>query len=331
MPFLHALQRRQAFKLIIGGSFTDAAKAAQLATIYAKAGATCIDMAPDNDVALAVVKAMEALPTAQQPSLMVSLPLDPDPHFQKIKLAEPDCITCGACIPICPTQALGLPVAPTDPPLTINQPLCYGCGRCLPLCPTEALSLLPNHPNPQPTLDLLANPAITAVEIHTTHADPALLPEFLGVYGDALKGKLIAICFRPQAMAPALWLPFIQHWQTWVAQHSPAPLVIQVDGNPMSGTHNGFGANEAPVAAIQAAWQCHQVLKDQYPTFDGFITLSGGMNQHTGPLLANHPVNKVVAGIGVGTVARQWVWHHLNSPSQAVQQAHLLVNTFANH
>ncbi len=328
--YLKSLQHHRAFKLILGGSFTDAAKAAQLAAIYAQAGVTCIDMAPDSTVVMAVTGAMAALPAGQRPTLMVSLPLDPDPHFQKIELTEPDCITCGACLPICPTQALSLPVTATDPPLLIDQPLCYGCGRCLPLCPTEALALLPNHPNPQPTLDLLANPAISAVEIHTTHADTALLPAFLSIYGDALKGKLIAICFQPSHIKPSQWLPFVAQWQAWVAKHSPAPLVIQVDGNPMGGTHSGFGANEAPVAAIQAAWQLHQTLTVAMPNFNGFITLSGGMNQHAGPLLVNHPVNSVVAGIGVGTVARQWVWHTVKNTNTAIDLATKLTKTFTH-
>ncbi|MFM9598217.1 hypothetical protein ACKI1O_54200, partial [Streptomyces scabiei] len=61
-----------------------------MARAYAASGADCIDIAPDVDVIEAVATALHAAPD-QSPVLMVSVPLDPDPHFRKIELAEPDC------------------------------------------------------------------------------------------------------------------------------------------------------------------------------------------------------------------------------------------------
>ncbi|HEY9745023.1 MAG TPA: 4Fe-4S binding protein, partial [Oculatellaceae cyanobacterium] len=123
---LKTLSGRRFFKLIGGGSLTEADKLVAIAQVYSLSGADCIDVAPEPSVVQSVSQMLHALPI-QPPVLMVSIPLDPDPHFQKIDLDEPACTGCGACLPVCPTEALSLPG-----PLTISQSLCYGCGRCVP-------------------------------------------------------------------------------------------------------------------------------------------------------------------------------------------------------
>lgn len=318
-----ALENKRAVKLIAGGSLTDAETVAQCAVIYAHAGVPCVDVAPDRGVVQAVVDRWSAsgLLQADWPLLMVSLPLDPDPHFRKIELTEAACVSCDACTPVCPTEALAVPTTAEQRthsdslPLLIDQPLCYGCGRCVPVCPTEALTLLPNSSDYAGYLAALNHPSVEAVEIHTKYADVALLPAFMETFESVLVGKAIALCFQPSPLPAEQWLAFVDWWQQWCEQYSPVPLTLQIDGHPMGGT----SAKDAPVAAITEAWEAWQRLKNAEIHFSGFITLSGGMNQHTGHQLMRYPAKAIVSGMGVGTMARKQIWPWLHNHDQQEQ------------
>ena len=48
-----------------------------------------------------------------------------------------DCISCGACEPECPTNA----ISAGDDKYVIDANECIDCGACVDLCPTEAIKL----------------------------------------------------------------------------------------------------------------------------------------------------------------------------------------------
>ena len=300
---LEALAQRQFFKLIGGGSFTEADKIAAMAQSYAMAGVDCIDIAPDLVVIDAVSEAIRQLPgqshqlpldhpKAKKPVLMISLPLDPDPHFRKIELAEPACIRCGLCLPACPTEAITLPDM-----LEIAQSLCYGCGRCVPVCPTDALSMLPFQVESQ--IDaVLKHPAVQAVEIHTRFADPLMLTSFLSRWYTELQDKLLSLCFRPGDIPAPQLLDFCSVAQ----QFSALPILLQIDGAPMSGTDDP----DASLAALEGAVLMRELAQNQ-PNFPS-ITISGGINRYTADWL-KRPEYHFIAGVGMGTMARKAIWN----------------------
>lgn len=47
------------------------------------------------------------------------------------------CHACGACVGLCPTNALFL----FDLTLRVNEEVCLGCGQCVKTCPMGALLL----------------------------------------------------------------------------------------------------------------------------------------------------------------------------------------------
>ncbi|MDX2084013.1 MAG: LdpA C-terminal domain-containing domain [Candidatus Melainabacteria bacterium] len=306
-----ALKQHRFFKLIAGGSFTDAPKVAALATLYSLAGVDAIDIAPDPLVLAAVDAALDALPEAvNRPMVMVSLDLDEDPHFRKVRVEPSACTLCNVCVPLCPTEALTL----TPNLLEVSVPLCYGCGRCVDDCPVEALVFERLPGLSQPIQVLLSHSRVGAVELHTQHLDRADLERFLSTSGELLAGKLVALCFRrlgsDAAFADRLRAylqclsEFLEKPTATADSLSPFPLIIQVDGNPMSGCDDP----QASLPALEAARWFLAEKGGQWP----WVTISGGINRQTASYLKK-PQYQGICGVGMGTMARQAVWSCLGT------------------
>jgi len=53
-----------------------------------------------------------------------------------VKVEKEECIGCGACLDICPTNAL---VFTDDGKVECKEADCIDCGACLGTCPVEAI------------------------------------------------------------------------------------------------------------------------------------------------------------------------------------------------
>jgi ferredoxin len=301
---LEALQKRQYFKLICGASFQDAEAVYALSKTYAQAGACMIDLACDPQVVASARKARQDL--GSRVALMISISIDEDPHFRKIELEASGCILCQACLPVCPSEVFSI----TDT-LVLDTPRCYGCNRCVPVCPTQVLTLrsISEFPNLQ---TLLAE--VDAIEIHSAYADPSSIERLYADLGGQLQQKLVSICFRPQQFEREKTLDFLAACR----QLTAFPLVIQVDGEPMSGSDDP----EASLPAIRAALDLAPFIADT-----DFLTISGGINQYTAKLIQPYPELK---GVAMGTMARKHVQPALSQHDQsgAVLLARELIQTF---
>ncbi|MET1124439.1 MAG: 4Fe-4S binding protein [Archaeoglobaceae archaeon] len=51
---------------------------------------------------------------------------------------EERCVHCGACVSVCPTEALGFDA---EAKVIVDESKCVHCGACVSVCPTEALEL----------------------------------------------------------------------------------------------------------------------------------------------------------------------------------------------
>ncbi len=47
------------------------------------------------------------------------------------------CVGCGACVDICPVQAIDL----NDGKAVVSNEDCIDCGACVPECPVESISM----------------------------------------------------------------------------------------------------------------------------------------------------------------------------------------------
>jgi ferredoxin len=47
------------------------------------------------------------------------------------------CLYCGACVGVCPVQAIVL----KDTRIVIDEKKCISCGACVKICPVGAMSL----------------------------------------------------------------------------------------------------------------------------------------------------------------------------------------------
>jgi Fe-S-cluster-containing hydrogenase component 2 len=59
-------------------------------------------------------------------------------HTHQIIINDHLCLGCGACVAICPSQALLL----VNTHLTFDAAACAGCKNCLITCPTHALTIM---------------------------------------------------------------------------------------------------------------------------------------------------------------------------------------------
>uniref|UniRef100_A0A7C3MG89 4Fe-4S dicluster domain-containing protein n=1 Tax=Archaeoglobus fulgidus TaxID=2234 RepID=A0A7C3MG89_ARCFL len=58
--------------------------------------------------------------------------------LEAVQKDEEKCVHCGACVSICPTEAIYIN---GDKKVAIRTENCVHCGACVKVCPTKALSL----------------------------------------------------------------------------------------------------------------------------------------------------------------------------------------------
>lgn len=318
-----ALQRF--LKIIMGASLTDATLVGWLVRVYGQyPQVSCVDIAADPRVLRAVDEACYTLTSlgCSPPVVMMSLDVDGDPHFRKVRVDELACIDCGACVPTCPSQALTM--HPQTGTLELTEPLCYGCSRCVSDCPTEALAMQAQRQAPSLLIDMLQHPRVQALELHSHHAS---LPELeqcfhtLAASVNVWCGKAVSLCFRPlQLEGTEALVQYIQGFEALCQHYQVALPLLQLDGVPMGGSE----VHTQSLPAIHAAQSVWKAFAHHAQPLTLSVTLSGGINQHTPQLLQEQRLAGQVAGVGIGTIARQWVRGAVNDADASEKAARLL-------
>ncbi|MEB3197143.1 MAG: LdpA C-terminal domain-containing domain [Candidatus Sericytochromatia bacterium] len=295
--FAHRLQRGVPyFKFIGGANLRDLLVVERLATLYALAGATLIDVAAEPAVVAAARRGIltarrwheQRLPwlvaLAQtgpqdffEPLVMASITLEGDRHTQIAVVDDPLCVTCDRCTPVCPPGSIVNG--------TVKDIICTGCGLCVPVCPTACISLQPR--DTMPDLEACRDAGAEALEIHTGVASEPELREMAGVARDwQRRGGLLSYSLDGHQLG----YPRIK---ALTRELGKVGVIIQADGKPISGTQG----LRSTIPAVRLARTLSALGTGAW------IQPAGGTNDQTGPL--SRRLNLSIAGVGMGSFARR--------------------------
>ncbi|MBU4534431.1 MAG: 4Fe-4S binding protein [Euryarchaeota archaeon] len=72
-------------------------------------------------------------------SFMEEKGIEVTPVLKVVKKDSEKCFECGACVSLCPVNAIGIM---DNWDIDIDDQKCIGCGFCISSCPTRAISLM---------------------------------------------------------------------------------------------------------------------------------------------------------------------------------------------
>lgn len=296
------LARSRYFKLVCGAGNENVDEVRRLALIYTLAGATGFDVSATPRVVEACVEGIELayghaaglgkeIPI--RPFITVSVGMPGDHHVRKAFIVD-DCVACGKCIPVCPTEAI-----PED--YQVIRERCIGCGNCEAVCPPKVAAVRYEH-NDQGLAELLPLCLAAGAENIELHAavpgDENIMQEWK-VVSEAQPNNYISMCLDRFHLSNMHLIERIR------AAHEIAGerTMIQADGVPMSGGADDFNTT---LQAIAIADVIQKNLKGKEKAFREMpILLSGGTNGRTAELAQMCDVP--FQGVSIGTHARKLV------------------------
>ncbi len=72
-------------------------------------------------------------------SYMEDKGIEVTPILKVVKKDTDKCLECGACVSLCPVEAISIL---DDWDIDIDNQKCIGCGFCISSCPTQAIALM---------------------------------------------------------------------------------------------------------------------------------------------------------------------------------------------
>ncbi|MFN5539479.1 MAG: LdpA C-terminal domain-containing domain [Candidatus Melainabacteria bacterium] len=307
---IKALKERRMFKLICGATYSDFQGVSKYAEIFSRAGAHIIDICAHPTVVTAAKEGItrSGVPIDKQPAIMVSLSLDHqhDPHFRRVAVNESSCDNCGACIPVCPTQAFSI----KDAKLSYQKERCYGCAACIPVCHVDALVSEPVQAFQPAILPELWELGARCLEIHVGPNFYWLEPYLQKIKEISPEPWLFSIClgsgfssFHELEEQAAEIHNMLGDW-----------ALVQADGKPMSGFSKDDGNMLQSLSCAQAILDTNKPL---------FVQVSGGINDKIRQVLNQFDVK--AHGVGMGSYAKKALEPYIDDTETAVQIASKLV------
>ncbi|MDR4508750.1 MAG: 4Fe-4S binding protein [Candidatus Brocadiaceae bacterium] len=287
-------QERKCFKLVCGAGNEDPEEVKRLTVIYTLAGVTMLDLSANVDV---VIAAREGIEIARKmasalgkkidtrPFLNVSIGLKGDPHVRKAQIDADTCTKCGACIHTCRQEAI-------NEDFLVKAYRCIGCGECSLSCNYGAIDFIHKKADFNKTLPECFENGIETMELHAvTDDDEAVLKDW----------KLLNTIIEENYLSMCLDRSLLSNWHLIKRVREAYDitgdrLIIQADGDPMSGVGDDFNTTLQAIACADI------VQKSGIPAM---IFLSGGTNSKTGILARQCGVK--ANGVAIGSYARMIV------------------------
>ncbi len=310
------------YKLICGAGNEDANEVYKLTLVYSLAGALGVDVSANPKVVAACREAvLEArrlssrygMKTFVDPFITVSVGMPGDQHVRKAQIIESNCTSCGACIPVCPTEAI-----PHE--LKIIRDRCIGCGACAVACQDDAIQYHHNNINIERVLQECIALGAENIELHANILDHKTSLAEWKLVASLLPHSFVSLCTDRGYLSNHE----LRERVKMMLEVAPGRMIVQADGIPMSGGKDDFNTT------LQAIATADIVAKTQLPVF---LLLSGGTNSKSIELSKLCAVP--YAGVSIGTYARHRVYKYINTPEfpnngvleQAVIEARKLVET----
>lgn len=296
------LAQSRFFKLVCGAGNENVLEVRRLALTYTLAGATGFDVSATPEVVTACVqgiaRAIEIAPQLRcnvqiRPFITVSVGMPGDHHVRKAYIVE-DCVQCGKCIYVCPTNAI-------SDQHVISRERCIGCGNCEAICPPKIAAIRYEH-NPK-LLDELLPKCIAAgaenIELHAAVPGDEKIREEWQTVSSAQPENFVSMCLDRFHLSNMHLIDRVKMARAIAGGRT----MIQADGVPMSGGADDFNTT---LQAVAIADVINKNLKEKDSAFrDMPILLSGGTNGKTAEMA--RLCNVSFQGVSIGTHARKIV------------------------
>jgi len=348
------LDEEKCFKMICGAGNEDKEYVKKLSLIYTLAGATILDVSANPEVVkyahdgidLAYEKAAElGIQIDNKPYIMVSVGMPGDHHVRKSYIDPFKCISCGLCVPVCPTAAipegffkkdaldifrnLGGSFEEEDQNKeVVIKDLCIGCGKCSNICPRDdIISYRHNDRQLRELLPRCIDAGTECFELHAAVGEEEVTLKEWQVLVDINPENYNSLCLDRLNLGNLN----IEHRIENIIKMSNSRLIVQADGYPMSGGENDMNTTLQAVACAdvinkkfnmkvnkrkdatlvtKAKIASKRIYKRPGNKTIVPIVLSGGTNSLSKKLADQCGVR--VNGIAVGTYARDIVEAYVN-------------------
>ena len=303
------LVKGEFFKLICGAGNENAEEVYKLALIYTLAGAKGFDVSANKTIVQScsrgITSAFEisgrlGVSIGVRPFITVSVGMPGDHHVRKASIVS-DCVECGKCIPVCPTDAI-------PESYKIIQSLCIGCGNCEAACPPKVAAIRYTHNDMalREILPICIASGAENIELHASVPDDEITLREWEVVSESQPDNFISLCLDRYHLSNNQLIERIKMAREIAGDR----LLIQADGVPMSGGTDDFNTT---LQAVAIADIIHKDLRLKEKKFkDVPILLSGGTNSFTGELARLTSVH--FSGISMGTHARKIVKEFILHP-----------------
>jgi len=299
------------FKFIIGASYRNLTIIKNLSQIFTLAGVHAIDVGADPEVVKAAKEGIRLALPVKFPLLMISVGLNNDVHFMKVKKSNEKCVLCGKCIDICQNKVFKV----LNSKIQISDDKCVGCKKCISVCEPQCLKFVPIK-STFTDIENCIKEGADAIEIHCGDGKIKAIKSMwkkISIYiqskeeialpissnssplmgEDKGEGEIKAVSFSIGAhgLTTAKIISLIAEIKKFVNE----PVIWQIDGCPISGKKG----RESTLPSLMLAKEIRKV----YP--DIFLQVSGGVNNLTYTLAKEENIS--IDGIGMGSFARAYL------------------------
>lgn len=296
------LQTGSYFKLVCGAGNENIEEVRRLAFIYTLAGANGFDVSASPHIVKGCLEGIErAYECASKfqrtidtkPFITVSVGMPGDHHVRKAYILD-NCVDCGKCIPVCPTDAI-----PTD--YKVIRDLCIGCGNCEAVCPPKVAAVRYEH-NGRFLADLLPKCIEAGAENIELHAAVPGNDDILEEWKVVCKSQpdnFVSMCLDRYHLSNLHLIERIKAAYEIAGERT----IIQADGVPMSGGSDDYNTTLQAIAIADVIQKGLKEVDRRYRELP--ILLSGGTNGKTGEMARICGVR--YQGVSIGTHARKIV------------------------